>query len=159
MGRVRRTSAKRRTDAGNLPDGLVLLDGSGAERLELDPDALDQGQAEVLVGGRIHARLRHATAMVLWPEFASPYDSLAVGVWVQGHRIGWLGHADSARWHATLRQLAEVGQAIELGAVLETDDVDGSGAPRLGGWLAFDPIVTEEHARAAVSSFALIGRR
>jgi hypothetical protein len=121
-----------------LPPGLVRHDCSGRHRLEIDADTLDREAVESATGIVVSVATRHAVAVSLWPDGESPYDSLAIGIWIEGVRVGWLTHSDSAAVSTVVRVLAEADVVLECGAMLEGEPA-AEGGVRLGGWVAFDP--------------------
>jgi hypothetical protein len=139
----RQRHVPRRQD-GVLPSGLVRHDCSGRIRLEIDADTLDADAVERATGIAVHPTARFAATALLWPDGESPYDSLAIGIWIEGVRVGWLTHADSAAISAVVRSLADADLVLECGALLE--GIPAGRAARLGGWVTFDP----DGARAAL---------
>jgi hypothetical protein len=120
-----------------------------SDRLELDPDAARQDRLRHVLGRPAEPGVRHAAVATLRPDRDSPYDSLAVGVWLDGVHVGWLTHADSARIHAIVTALSAAGEVLESAGVIEYVGVDEFGAPRLGVWLPFD---RDEAARRAAEA-------
>ncbi len=68
---------------------------------------------------------------VLMPESGNSHDRHAIGVWVDGHQVGYLARGDAVRYYPVLVVLLTGGWAPQVNARVwgaEWDDNDGRGA-------------------------------
>jgi hypothetical protein len=120
---------------------MVLLDG-GHEDLEVVGELRRQDSLWQIVGGRQRAELRVRVDIcaVLVPEAGNPYDSSAIGVWIEGVQVGYLSRENAARYRPGLFALQQKhGQPIALPGVITGGGLRDDGPGRLGVFLNHDP--------------------
>lgn len=125
-----------------MVDGVraVLLDGR--ETLEVVGESRYQDNLWRLVRGRadLAERVRVEIVAVLVAELENPYDANAVGVWIDGLKVGHLSRSDARLYQPGLMALHEKhGTPIALSGVIAGGGMRDDGIGRLGVFLDHDP--------------------
>jgi hypothetical protein len=125
-----------------MVDGMraSLLDGR--ETLEVVGESHYQGNLWRLVGGRGDPsdHVREEIIAVLVAEPGNPYDANAVGVWINGLKVGHLARETVRVYQPGLLALQEKqGTPIALSCVIAGGGLRDDGPGRLGVFLDHDP--------------------
>lgn len=125
-----------------MVDGVraVLLDGR--ETLEVVGESHYQDNLWQLVRGQadLAERVRVEIVAVLVAELDNPYDANAVGVWIDGLKVGHLSRNDARLYQQGLMTLQEKhGTPIALSGVIAGGGMRNDGMGRLGVFLEHDP--------------------
>jgi len=82
-------------------------------------------------GRRGNEYVRHPVVAALIREPDNAYDPNAVGVWVEGRKVGHLSVADAIEYQGALLRLGANGKVLACDALICARD----GTPNLGVWL------------------------
>jgi hypothetical protein len=117
---------------------VVLLDGD--ESLEVVGESFHQENLWLLAGATPGERVEVDIAAVLVPEPDNPYDHDAVGVWIDGLKVGHLSRHDASDYQPGLLILQERhGAPIALPGVIVGGGSGGNRKGLLGVFLRHDP--------------------
>ena len=114
----------------------------GRETLEVVGESRYQDDLWHLVRGRadLTERVRVEIIALLVPEPDNPYDANAVGVWIDGLKVGHLSRSDAQLYQPGLLALQEKKRMpIALSGVIAGGGMRGDGLGRLGVFLEHDP--------------------
>jgi hypothetical protein len=132
--------------SGTLPawmvDKMSICLMEGYEDLEVVGESFYQDNLWRLVGGqgRPEVRVRMDVYAILAAEDDNAYDVNAVGVWIQGLKVGHLSRADALRLRPGLLSLqAEHHEPIALEGVISGGGMRANGPGQLGVFLSYDP--------------------
>jgi hypothetical protein len=125
-----------------MSDGMrfQLLDGGVG--LEVVGESYRQENLWGLVASphRAEDRVRIDVCAVLKPETDNPYDSNAVSVWVDDHKVGYLSRDDARQYRPGLLALQrEHGKPVALRGVIAGGGIREHGPGLLGVFLRHDP--------------------
>lgn len=126
---------------GWMRDGIeaVVLDGD--EDLEVVGESFYQENLWRLAGlHRPEDRVRSDIHAMLVAEYDNPHDPNAVGVWINGLKVGHLSRYDACRYRPGLLALeGRHGVPIALVGVIAGGGIRKDGRGRLGVFLRHDP--------------------
>jgi ATP-dependent DNA helicase PIF1 len=113
----------------------------GDEVLEVVGESHYQDALWQIVGGDRASRFRKPIQATLLPEPDNPYDSNAIGVWVAGRQVGYVGRDDASAMIAGLRSLMTIRRnvRIALNGVIAGRGAQGGESGALGVFLEYDP--------------------
>ena len=115
--------------------GLVLLDGRQTLEVVSEPPYQDKLWQLVRRQANLAQWVHVEISAVLVPEPDNPYDANAVGVWIDGLKVGYLSRNAAQHYQPGLVALQEkLRKRIALSGVIA-----GSGTGRLGVLLSHDP--------------------
>lgn len=124
------------------PEIEVELLLEGHEVLEVVGESHYQDALWRIVGADRGSRRVHQPAKAtLVPEPDNPYDPNAIGVWVAGHQVGYLGRDNASAMIAGLKSLTSGRRNVRvaLNGVIAGRASDASGPDRLGVFLEYEP--------------------
>lgn len=124
-----------------MADGMSAVLLGGREALDVVGESQYQDNLRRLAGGAERSvSVRVKVKAILAPEPENPYDRNAVGVWVDGLRVGHLSREDAARYRPGLLALQEKhGRPVALSGVVVGRGAREGGRGRLGVFLDHDP--------------------
>jgi uncharacterized membrane protein len=139
FGRARSEQSTRPDERPpGMADGLGLVLLGGRQTLEVVSEPPCQDKLWQLVRRRkvnLAQRVYVEISAVLLPEPENPYDAKAVGVWIDGLKVGYLSRNAAQHYQPGLVALQEkLQKKIALSGVIA-----GSGTGRLGVLLSHDP--------------------
>jgi hypothetical protein len=125
-----------------MVNGMQAALLEGHETLEVVGESHYQDNLWRLAGGRAdpaeHVRVEIIALLVTEPD--NPYDANAVGVWIDGLKVGHLSRRDAQLYRPGLLALQEKrGMPIALSGVIAGGGMRDDGPGRLGVFLDHDP--------------------
>lgn len=135
------TASWRDTKPVWMRDGMEAALVDGDEDLEVVGESFHQENLWRLAGRhRPEDRVRCDIRAVLVAEYDNPHDPNAVGVWINGLKVGHLSRYDARRYRPGLLALqGRRGTPIALPGVIAGGGIRKDGPGRLGVFLRHDP--------------------